>query len=278
MYAIYAWCRTVDDLGDEDVPYETQTPAAAPGRPDPAIAAHRLDRLDWWEGELNAAFRGQARHPVAVAVQHTVATFSIPCEPFLKLIHANRMDQGAGRFTTMAEVLDYCDYSANPVGRLCLYLFGYSDPERQRLADHTCTALQLTNFWQDVARDYHERGRIYIPTSDLAEYGVAESEIATGIASPAFKALLRRECGLAMDLFREGAPLASSLRREARLPVALFTRGGVAVLDAIRHADYDVLQRRPTLSKAQKLRLLCSAWFRSRMRLGYGLPAGPVAP
>ena len=269
VYAVYAWCRTVDDLGDEDSP---QASPASDGHIDAAVAEHRRARLDWWESELHGAYSGQPTHPVAAAIQHTAAQFAIPKDPFLRLIHANRLDQGTGRFETRNDVLDYCTYSANPVGHLYLYLFGYADAERQRLADNTCTALQLTNFWQDVARDYRDRGRIYLPQQDLARFGVTESDLASGRATDEFRALLADECEYARKLFRDGAPLIDSLDRAARLPVALFTRGGVAVLDAIRRQDYDVLSRRPSLSKGQKARLLASAWFRSKLGLGYGLP------
>ena len=257
----------VDDLGDESRP----TDAAA----GVSLAQHRLAMLDWWETELDAIYgAGPAppRHPVSVAVRHTVAAFGIPRAPFDRLIHANRIDQGSGRFATLDDVLHYCRHSANPVGHLFLYLFGYDDPARQRLADATCTALQLTNFWQDVARDYRDRNRIYLPQSELAAYGVAESDIAAGRATPAFRALLRRQCDYAMSRYRQGAPLVASLDRNARLPVALFTRGGVAVLDAIRRQDYDVLARRPALSKGRKARLLMAAFLGSRLGRGYGLP------
>lgn len=273
IYAIYAWCRMVDDLGDETRPAgHPRTPPAA-GQPDAAITAHRRARLDWWESELRAIYHGQPTHPVAVAVQDTVAKFDIPSAPFLRLIHANRIDQGSGRFATRDDVLAYCRYSANPVGRLFLYLFNYRDPERQRLADCTCTALQLTNFWQDVARDYQERGRIYLPQSGLAQFGVSEADIADGRAGAGFRALLRHECDFAAQLFRQGAPLVAMLDRPARLPVALFTRGGIAVLDAIRKLDYDVLTRRPVLSRRRKAWLLASAWLSSRAGFGYRLPA-----
>ena len=273
VYAIYAWCRMVDDLGDEGQPDGHSPTAPAAGQPDAAVTEHRLTRLDWWQSELEAGYDGQPTHPIAVAVQHTVAKFNIPREPFLRLIQANRIDQGSGRFGTMDDVLNYCQYSANPVGHLFLYLFGYSDPQRQRLADCTCTALQLTNFWQDVARDYRERGRIYLPQSHLARFGVSEDDIASGKATDAFRALLRCECDAAIELFRQGAPLVGMLDGPARLPVALFTRGGVAVLDAIRKQDYDVLKRRPALSKRRKAWLLASAWLGSKLGRGYGLPA-----
>ncbi len=274
VHAIYAWCRMVDDLGDEVMPEHAGEPAATDGRPDYATTQHRLERLDWWQSELESAYTGQPSHPIAVAVQNTASVFDIPREPFLRLIEANRMDQGSGRFATLDDVMDYCTYSANPVGHLFLYLFGYSDAERQRLADCTCTALQLTNFWQDVARDYRDRGRIYLPAADLARFGVTEETIASGEADDAFRALLRYECDIAMDLFRRGAPLVASLEGPARLPVALFTRGGVAVLESIRKQNYDVLSNRPALSKGRKAWLLGSAWLLNKLGLGYGLPAG----
>ena len=272
VYAVYAWCRMVDDLGDEGGPQAHTASLAAGGRIDAAVSAHRLARLDWWTAELDLAYSGRPTHPIAIAIQDTVRKFEIPKEPFLRLIQANRIDQGTGRFASIDDVLDYCTYSANPVGHLFLYLFGYSDPERQRLADCTCTALQLTNFWQDVSRDYHDRGRIYLPQDDMARFGVSESDIAHGIASDGFRALLAYECDYAMQLFREGAALVSSLDRGARLPVALFTRGGVSILDAIRKRNYDVLSERPALSKGQKARLLLFTWFASKLGLGYGLP------
>ena len=272
VHAIYAWCRMVDDLGDEVKPGNAIEPSATDGRPDYATTQHRLERLDWWQSELESAYTGQPSHPITIAVQNTVSVFDIPREPFLRLIQANRIDQGSGRFESLDDVLDYCTYSANPVGHLFLYLFGYSDAERQRLAECTCTALQLTNFWQDVARDYRDRGRIYLPLADLARFGVSEADIASGNANEAFRELLRYECDIAMDLFRQGTPLVKSLDRPARLPVALFTRGGVAVLDAIRKQNYDVLSKRPALSKGRKARLLGSAWLLNKLGLGYGLP------
>ena len=204
IYAIYAWCRTVDDLGDEAMP-AGHNPGANHGDSAAAIRRHRLGLLDWWQSELDAVYGGgRPEHPASIAVQHTVGVFDIPRLPFDRLIHANRIDQGSGRFATREDVLEYCQYSANPVGHLYLYLFGYADAERRRRADCTCTALQLTNFWQDVARDYRERNRIYLPQADLARYGVRESDIAAGNATPAFRALLREHCDLARELFREG--------------------------------------------------------------------------
>ena len=273
VHAVYAWCRMVDDLGDEDNPEQGPLHSASDGHIDLAVAEHRMARLDWWESEIDLVFTGEPTHPVNVAIQHTVGKFGIPKEPFRRLIHANRLDQGTGRFNTLDDVLDYCTYSANPVGHLYLYLYGYSDSERQRLADNTCTALQLTNFWQDVSRDYHERGRIYLPQQDMERFGATESDISSGRASNEFKALLAYECDYALQLFRDGAPLIDSVERAARLPIALFTRGGVAVLDAIRKRNHDVLSERPFLSRRKKAQLLASAWVHSKFGLGYGLPS-----
>lgn len=272
VYAIYAWCRMVDDLGDETMPDAPGATAARAGTPDAAVTQHRLTRLKWWEEELDAMYSGSPTHPISMAVQHTVRAFDIPPEPFHRLIKANMMDQGSGRFETLDDVLEYCTYSANPVGRLYLHLFGYADRRLHALADLTCTALQLTNFWQDVSRDYHDRGRIYLPQYDMNRFGVSERDIASGTPTDGFRTLLRHECDIAMRMFRQGVPLVDSLDKKAQLPVALFTRGGVAVLDAIRSQGYDVLSSRPTLSKQRKAWLLASAWLGNKLGTGYGLP------
>lgn len=272
VYAIYAWCRMVDDLGDEEIPLSGGTFTQAAQASGFYLRESRSERLDWWESELDQTYRGNPAHPISIAVKHTVSQFRIPRDPFLRLIHANRLDQGAGRFATMDDVLDYCTYSANPVGHLYMYLFGYDDPERQRLSDKTCTALQLTNFWQDVSRDYHDRDRIYLPEQDMERFGVCEQDIAAGTTTPQLRELLRYECDAAYRLFQDGAPLIKLLEPQARLPVALFTRGGVAILDAIRRQNYDVLERRPSLSKRRKAWLLLSAWAGNRIGIGYGLP------
>ena len=289
IYAVYAYCRTVDDLGDEATPGTgpsegagskpsidtTSLLAESLARQDPAtkrdVKSHRLALLDLWQTELEACYSGVPTHPVTVALQETIETFDLPQEPFLKLIEANRMDQQVDRFPTYGDLLYYCEHSANPVGRLFLYLFDYRDEERQRLADFTCTALQLTNFWQDVARDF-DKGRIYLPLEDLDRNGYTEAELAAGICTPAFRELMRFEVERAMDLFRAGAGLAPTLDGVARLDVALFTRGGMAVLEAIRRRQYDVLRGRPKLSRARKAGLFLTTWLGWKLGRGLGLP------
>jgi squalene synthase HpnC len=281
IYAAYAYCRFVDDLGDEASPDSTPpegrlTPSSARGEGHSddqtlAVADHRLALLDWWEDELRACYSGTPTHPVTVALQETIRAFQLPPEPFLKLIEANRMDQRVNRYASYADLLHYCDHSANPVGRLFLYLFGYRDAERQQLADHTCTALQLTNFWQDVARDF-QKGRVYLPQEDLDRFGYTEEELARGQVNENFRQLLSFQVARARRLFGEGADLVDTLDGAVKLDVALFTRGGVAVLDTIRRQDYDVLTARPSLSRRRKAGLFASTWLTWKLGLGLGLP------
>src|SRR5438874_8506940 len=168
FYNVYAYCRWADDLGDEV-----------------GDTARALELLDWWENELNLCYEGRPSHPVFIALAPTIRAFDIPAQPFRDLLAAFRHDQTVHRYPTWQDVLGYCRYSANPVGRLVLYLCGYRDAERQALSDFTCTALQLVNFWQDVSLDY-EKGRIYLPLQDLERYGVKENDIATTQNTSAF--------------------------------------------------------------------------------------------
>jgi len=272
VHAIYSYCRTVDDLGDETAP---PTIAALSGMSafdqEDGEESYRLGLLDWWQTELEACYSGIPSHPVMVALQETIHTFEIPREPFLKLIKANRMDQRNKRHSTYNDLLYYCDHSANPVGHLFLCLFGYADPERLRISDATCTALQQANFWQDVAHDY-QMGRIYLPMEDLAKFGYSESELAQGVENNAFRQLLAFEIERTMGLFREGASLVNTLEGQVKLDVALFTRGGMAVLEAIRRQNYNVLVDRPTLSRSRKAGLFFSTWLTWKLGLGLGLP------
>jgi squalene synthase HpnC len=274
VHAIYGYCRTVDDLGDEAPP--PMVPPQGGGRTAAnggTIESGRLELLDRWQAELEACYSGTPSHPVMVALQGTIRTFEIPRQPFLKLIEANRMDQRDKRRPTYHDLLYYCDHSANPVGHLFLYLFGYRDDERRRLSDATCTALQLANFWQDVARDY-QKGRIYLPLEDLDRFGYSEAELAQGVENDAFRQLLTFEVDRTMGLFREGAGLVNLLDGPVKLDVALFTRGGVAVLDAIRRQNYNVLTSRPKLSRAHQAGLFLSTWWTWKLGKGRANP-GP---
>ncbi len=245
IHAVYSFCRHTDDLGDK-----------APG--------DRLAQLDEWEQELELCYSGSPSHPIMVALQDTVRRFDIPDVPFRKLIEANRMDQRQRRYPTYQDLLRYCDHSANPVGHMVLYLFGHRDEERQRLSDATCTALQLANFWQDVARD-RDIGRIYLPLEDLARFGYTEQELHWGVVNDQFRQLMRFEVDRAEELFHTGLALVDQLDGLLRLDVALFSKGGLAVLDAIRRRKYDVLDHRPTVPKAKKLWLMATTAVRLKV-------------
>ncbi len=241
FYSVYAYCRISDDLGDEV------------GDPQQSL---RL--LDEWEAELNACYSGNPRHPVFVALRETVRACDILKQPFADLLRAFRQDQTVGRYGTFDDVLGYCRYSANPVGQLVLYVCGYRDDERQHLSDYTCTALQLANFWQDVWPDYGKR-RIYIPQDDMQRYGVSEQDIAQRRVTPAFRELMKFEVQRAREWFDRGLPLASKVDRDLAIDIELFTRGGQGILNAIERQDFDVLTRRPTISKPRKLWLVAKA-------------------
>jgi squalene synthase HpnC len=241
FHSIYAYCRISDDLGDEV------------GNPQ-----HALQLLDIWEGELEACYAGRPRHPVFVALAETVRACDIPRQPFADLLTAFRQDQRVNRYETFEEVVGYCRYSANPVGRLVLYACGYHDDERQQLSDYTCTALQLANFWQDVAVDYG-KGRIYLPLEDLRRFGVTEKDITERRATPQFLELMRFEVQRAREWFHKGLALAEKVDSELAIDIELFSRGGLAILQAIEDQGYDVLRRRPVISKTRKLALVARA-------------------
>lgn len=245
FYNIYAYCRISDDLGDES------------GGPEKA-----LPLLDWWEGELDACYAGQPKHPVFIALAETNARFHIPKEPYADLLKAFRQDQTVTRYETYRDLLGYCRYSANPVGRLVLYLCGYSDPERQAYSDATCTALQLANFWQDVARDY-AIGRIYLPLEDMRRYNVSEEDIATRRFTPAFAELLQFECERAKGLFEEGLKLLPLVDKRLRLDIEMFSRGGLEILGRIEAQGYDVLTKRPSIPRRRQLALLVGRWVKT---------------
>jgi squalene synthase HpnC len=244
FHAIYAYCRISDDLGDEV-----------------GSTAEALALLELWGEELDACYAGRARHPVFVALAETIRECAIPKEPFADLLTAFRQDQTVTRYATMEDVLEYCRYSANPVGRLVLYACGEADHDQEekfRLSDATCSALQLANFWQDVREDW-ARGRVYLPQKDMEFFHVSDTIIAEGIATPEFRALMHCEVNYARDLFEQGLPLIGMVNRELALDLDLFSRGGLEILRAIEQRDYDVLSARPTISKATKATLALRA-------------------
>ena len=286
---VYSFCRWADDLGDE-----TGDPRKS------------LELLEWWRREVDACYAGAPRHPVFVALRPTIERHDIPRQPFDDLIDAFVQDQRVTRYQTWGQVLDYCTRSADPVGRLVLYLCGYRDDERQRLSDATCTALQLANFWQDVRRDILERDRVYVPddvatrhgldaelmvpvvridgglspdreSSDKPDYGdrgAACSSCASvpspGIHAllPAYRATLKELVERTWPLFEMGRALWPMVARDVRADIQLFCLGGESILRMIERQDYNTLQRRPSLSKGAKLALMMRAFAGKLWGLG----------
>ena len=238
FYNVYAYCRWADDLGDEI-----------------SSKDRALELLAWWEQELDACYEGRPSHPVFVALRETVIAKDVPKQPFADLLKAFRQDQVVKRYPGWDAVLDYCVYSANPVGRLVLYLCGYRDEARQRLSDATCTALQLANFWQDVSRDL-EKGRIYIPLDRAAAHGLSEQDIVEKKFDQRYVSLMKELIEYTRGLFEKGMPLSKMVKGKLSVDLAMFSRGGVAVLNAIEEMGYDTLHRRPAVSKAKQVRLL----------------------
>lgn len=238
FYNVYAFCRWADDLGDEI------------GDP-----RESLRLLAWWREELQSMYRGQTGHPVFVALKGTVQRHEIPIEPFNRLIQAFEQDQTVTRYQTFDDVFAYCVNSANPVGHLVLYLCGYRDQELQKLSDHTCTALQLANFWQDVTIDL-QKDRIYLPLDLFEKYGCSTGELFAGICNDRFQSVMREAVDVAENLFHAGLPLIGMVDRRLALDLELFSRGGMKILQKIRVQDYNVLKRRPHISKAERVVIL----------------------
>ena len=249
FYNVYAFCRWADDLGDEI------------GDP-----AESLRLLAWWRTELEAMYQGQVHHPVFVALEGTARKYNLPIQLFSDLISAFEQDQRVTRYQNWDELFAYCRCSANPVGRLVLRLCGYNDPERDRLSDSTCTALQLANFWQDVTVDF-EKDRVYLPLDLFQKNGYTVEDLAAHRFNPAFQAAMREAVEKAHAFFEEGLPLIKMVNRRLALDLELFSRGGLRVLEKIKQQNYNVLAARPSVSKVDRLGLVAHALLRTAFTL-----------
>ena len=249
--SIYSYCRVADDLGDEVA--------------DPVVATRLLDT---WGAMLDECYDSPERsiHPVFVALRETIRECDPPRELFADLLHAFRMDQVKTDFNNWEELLEYSHYSANPVGRLVLWVCGYREESLALLSDKVCTALQLANFWQDVVEDA-ERGRRYIPADAMARFGVDEGQIEGRVFTPEFRAMVQSLVVRTREMLLEGGVISKQVDRELAVTLDLFRRGGEAILNGIVAEDYDVLRGRPVVSKARKLGLLMQALV-GKMRAG----------
>jgi len=261
LLAIYGFARLVDEIGDAPIDGDA---SAQGGVSTQADASARLAALDRLEVELDRALRGeaasspQAAHPLLGRLGESARACGLQREPFVRLIEANRMDQRVARYATWEQLRGYCALSADPVGELVLGVFGAATPERIALSDAICTALQLTEHLQDVAEDL-ARGRVYLPREDLQRFGCEERELAAAHAGAPLRQVLAFEVDRARALFAQGAPLIGQLHGRAKLAVAAFLAGGLAALEAIERAGYDVLAGPPHAGKARRVRALLPA-------------------
>jgi squalene synthase HpnC len=252
LMAVYVFARTADDLGDQ------------------APAAERLALLAELEADVRALYDGLGRpdggpptQPAVAGLRRAVLACEIPMQPFVDLIRANQQDQVVTRYQTFEDLAGYCRLSANPVGRLVLYVFGCYSADRAEQSDHVCTGLQLAEHWQDVAEDLRA-GRIYLPLDDMAVHGCDEDDLAAPHAGPMVRELMAFEVGRARSLIDTGAPLIGTLRGAARVAVAGYVAGGRAALAAIDAAEYDVMAVTPRPGKARTVVELAKAYARGR--------------
>jgi squalene synthase HpnC len=253
--AVYAFARTADDFADEGSLTVTE----------------RLAKLDDWRARLEESYRGRAKHPIFIALAATAAKTGIPQQLFLDLLTAFRMDVVNRRFVRFDEVLEYCSFSAHPIGRMVLHIFNDANPRTFLLSDRICAGLQLANFWQDIATDW-QKGRLYLPLEDLGRFDYTEDDLARGIVDERFRKLMAFQIGRARELLRGGRPLVKEAVKPLRFELALTVRGGLAILDAIEEAGFDTLHQRPALSVKDKAEIVAKAiadrlpWMTRRQR------------
>jgi squalene synthase HpnC len=249
--SIYAYCRVADDLGDEVA--------------DPVVATRLLDT---WGAMLDECYDAPNRsmHPVFVALHETIRECNPPRDLFADLLRAFRMDQVKTEYETWEELLEYSHYSANPVGRLVLWVCGYPEESLGLLSDKVCTALQLANFWQDVVEDA-ERGRRYLPGEAMLRFGVEEGQIEGRVFTPEFRAMIQSLVVRTRKMLLEGGEISKHVDKELAVVLDLFRKGGEAILNGITAQDFDVLRGRPVVTKTRKLGLLMEALL-SKVRAG----------
>lgn len=246
VYAIYAFARAADDFADEE---------GIEGG-----AAKRLALLDEWNGKLRDCYNGKAYDPIFIALAKTVEDNRIPIEPLENLLNAFRQDVVKQRYTSFDELLDYCKNSANPVGRLVLMIFGCHDEEFFKYSDKICTALQLTNFWQDVEVDLR-KDRIYLPEEDITTFGYSYKELELKQENEKFRQLMKYEVDRTKKIFDEGKKLiemtaaADKELKKLSKELKLTWNGGTTILKKIEEINYNVLKNRPKIGTFDKIKI-----------------------
>jgi len=242
--AIYAFARRADDVADSAAPH-----------------GERLEGLDRIEEALLAALEGSPRGPILTALADAVERHRLPVEPFLDLLAAFRRDARDETFATWADLLSYCRGSANTIGRLVLALHEIEDPAVITESDAICTALQLTNFWQDLGRD-HARGRVFLPLEDMRRFGLTPESLTRSESREALTRLLADECRATRDLFDRGAPILHHVPGGLSLQLRATLAGGRAVLRAVERRGWEVLDRRPSLGRAARAGIVIKTLLR----------------
>ena len=239
VWTIYAFARIADDYADE------------PG----FTLAERMDNLNRWERHLDECYNSNPTHRVFAALAETVERFQIPFELFQNLLTAFRTDVTVKRYDTYEDVLAYCRNSANPIGRILLLLLNYRSEAMMQLSDSICTALQLTNFLQDVSVDL-QKDRIYLPLEELEEFDYSEQDLLNQKVNDQFYCLMAFQVRRTAELFVKGKPLLAMVGKDLSRELKLTWNGGTRILQKIHDQNYDVLTKRPTLSKWDKVGLL----------------------
>jgi squalene synthase HpnC len=253
LTALYAFARSADDFADE-----------------PEYEGRRTEALDRWEEALHRCSHGEADHPVFVALADTIEKRDLPIPPLDDMLTAFRMDLETRRYATFQALRGYTVRSAEPVGRLLLALFGYRDPALVRFADEISTALQLTNFWQDVAADA-ARDHLYIPAEDLHHFSVTEADVKALKMTPALRDLLRFQVTRTRGLYERGRPLLEKLGKDLRMELTLIWLVGTTILDKIEAAGYDVFAHRPSIRRRDQAVIMARAakeWASNHLDLG----------
>jgi squalene synthase HpnC len=253
VHAIYAFARVADDYADEP-----QYPEST-----------RMALLENWESQLLQCVWRKPLHPVFIALKETIERFDLPPDLLRDLLTAFKLDVVQKRYATFSDLLFYCRHSANPVGRLVLLLFGYRDPDLHALSDHICTALQLTNFWQDLLID-RAKGRIYIPQEDLGRFGYSEADLMGEVYNEAFRSLMRHQVERTRDLFRSGQPLCRKVGKDLRFELSLICQGGLSILKMIERNRFNMFAHRPVLDARAWAWLAAKTFFTSRVSLSGG--------
>ncbi|MEG3638785.1 squalene synthase HpnC [Magnetococcus sp. PR-3] len=237
IHAVYAYARLADDFADSSE----------------GSSEEKLQKLDDWQRRLEAAEQGQADHPIFRALAYTLSTMQLPIDPLRDLLMAFRMDITCKHYDTTDELLEYCRYSANPVGRIVLLLAGYRDPQFMRYSDAICTALQLTNHWQDLGEDPWNGRPLYLPRQEMARFGVRESDIRQRRFSAAAADLMMHMISLTRDLYLKGEPLLTQVSWPLNLELGATWAGGMAVLERVEQMGGNTLRERPSLDKREKM-------------------------